>query len=84
MDNIKQLEREVELLKELVELKEKVLELEKNVPSYPGFPVYPTTPYPYQPFTYPWITNTDHTTYYYRGLRHGRQVTSSSNSVFDG
>ena len=47
MDNIKQLEREVELLKEIIQLKERNMELEKTyIPQYPvyPYPIYPQTP----------------------------------------
>jgi hypothetical protein len=54
MDNIKSLEREVELLKEILELKTKLLEYErgftyqKPIPYYPQpytWPAYPRVPY---------------------------------------
>ncbi|MFA5340217.1 MAG: hypothetical protein WC332_00425 [Clostridia bacterium] len=57
--DIKSLEREVELLRELVELKTKLLELEKGFSlPYVPYPVYPQRyePYPYNPVTYPWVT----------------------------
>ena len=44
MDNLKQLEREAELLREIVELNTKLLEIEKSIPqphqTYPPYPGY--------------------------------------------
>lgn len=59
MDNIKQLEREAELLKQILELKEKIKALEsyevvRYVPYYP-YPIYPDTARPFYP-EYPNIT----------------------------
>ncbi len=52
MDNIKQLEREVELLKEIIQLKERNMELEKTyIPQYPVYPTYPYPSYPYPTIT---------------------------------
>lgn len=55
-DRIKALEREVELLKQIIELKDKI----GAAPSYPvyvPYPVYPSSPSvdpwrPYYPYTY--------------------------------
>lgn len=46
MSDIKSLEREIELLKELIELKAKLLEIEKSYlgPTHPAYPVW-TAPY---------------------------------------
>ena len=46
-ENIKSLEREVELLKEIVALKEKLVMLERSFsyPVYPTFPIYPQVGY---------------------------------------
>jgi len=59
-DNIKSLEREVELLKQLVELKTKLLEFESANPTYvpyiPTYPIYPS--FPCNPVIYPWVTYT--------------------------
>jgi hypothetical protein len=55
MDNLNQLEREIELLKEIVELKTKLLEIEKVQPTKspyipdpykPIYPSYPSYPFP--------------------------------------
>jgi hypothetical protein len=55
--DIKSLEREIELLREIVELKTKMLEFDKDRPYYPTYPSYPTYPnYPYPPITYPYVT----------------------------
>ena len=58
MDRIQELEKEIELLKQIIELKEKVkqLEAEKQQPIY--IPYYPyTQPYPYNPYPLsPWGT----------------------------
>ncbi len=63
MDNIKQLEREVELLKEIIRLKERNLELQKNyIPYYPQSYPYNPNPYCPNPITpYPIITWPDGT-----------------------
>ena len=50
MDDLKHLEREVELLKEIVELKTKLLEIDRSFqqpyPTYPTYPAYPS----YKPY----------------------------------
>ena len=65
MDNIEKLQAEIELTKELLTLKEKLLEIEKQfgvqrieyVPYIPYMP-YPQYPQPYNPY-YPTITYQD-------------------------
>jgi hypothetical protein len=55
MDSIEKLQKEIELTRELLTLKEKLLEVEKQfgiqrieyVPIYPQYPYYP---YPLNPF----------------------------------
>ena len=54
MDRIKELEKEIELLKQLIELQQTLDNLkQKNVPVYPYYPPiypYPITPYPITPY----------------------------------
>ena len=62
MDNLEKLQEEIKLTKELLELKERLLAIEKElgikridyVPYYPQ-PYYPIYPEPWNPFR-PWIT----------------------------
>lgn len=56
-EEIRLLERKLELLKE-------IQALQTALESYPKYPVYPTYPYPYYPPTYqpsPWVTTCDGT-----------------------
>ena len=58
-EKLKSLEREVELLRELIALKERLAKVEKSIPYVPYIPVAPVQPYvPYPDPWRPWITYT--------------------------
>ena len=61
------LEKEIELLKEIIKLKERIIELESQpdygkwlnpYPQQPVYPMYPQVPYPVNPYApnYPFTT----------------------------
>lgn len=59
------LEKEIELLKEIIRLKERIMELEGQqynkwvnpYPQYPTYPTYPTNPYPMNPYPFTtWVS----------------------------
>jgi hypothetical protein len=55
-EEIKLLERKVELMREYAQLMDKVDRLNKTYQPYIPYTTYPQPYVPYQPFTYPWVT----------------------------